>query len=247
MFGSQRPHLRVSGCVPLAASAVTCFKLRWWADLGGITIPAHPILTRQVRWPAQGRTRGEGIHPMGTSSALLQVMATHAPGEAPSLKPSCLYLQEAPRPRETGLQQEGGARTPETQPGPMESWTSALTLPRSEALLPLIRPALTLPPSWVPSLPAPVQVGRTVGTRGAGGGAGVGVWGGAGLTVPRRGHCEAGGRPPLERGARLPPETTVWGRVGRDLSSGLPPQPSVPFQYLNSSQLPRPQGSPPAP
>lgn len=199
--------------------------------LGGLPRAAHGV---------RGST--QWAHPLPFFKS-----CTHAPGEAPSLKPFCLYLQEAPRPRETGLQQEGGAGTPETQPGPMESWTSALTLPRSEALLPLIRPALTLPPSRVPSLPAPGQFGRTVGTRGADGGADVGVWGGAGLTVPRRGHCEAGGRPPLERGARLPPETTVWGRVGRDLSSGLPPQPSVPFQYLNSSQLPRPQGSPPAP
>lgn len=127
---------------------------------------------------------------MGTSSALLQVMATHAPGEAPCLKPSCLYLQEAPRPRETGLQQEGGAGTPETQPGPMESWTSALTLSRSEALLPLIRPALTFPPSPVPSLPAPVQVGRTVGTRG-------GWWGSRCRGVWR---CRAHG--PQERSLR---------------------------------------------
>ena len=50
------------------------------------------------------------------------------------------------------------------------------------------------------------------------------------------------------KGAWLPPETTQCrGGLGRDPSSGLPPQPSVPFQHLNCSQLPRPQGSPPAP
>lgn len=94
----------------------------------------------------------------GTSSVLLQIMVTNAPGEAPCLETSCLYLQGAPRPRETGLQQWGGAGTSETQPGPTGSWTSTLTPPLSDALPPLIRPALTLPPSQVPSLPAPVLV-----------------------------------------------------------------------------------------
>lgn len=155
---------------------------------------------------------------------------------------SCLYLQGAPRPRETGLRQWGGAGTPETQPGPTGSWTSALTPPRSDALQPLIRPALTLSPSRVPSLPALVLVTEQWELRRLVGGAGVGVWRGAELTAPRRGHCEAGGHPPLGRGAQIPPKTTqCGGGLGRDPSSGLPLQP---LQHLHSGQLPRPQGQP---
>ena len=133
------------------------YNTRWCSALTGHCTP-HPNPDRLGGLPRAAHGVG-GVHPMGISSALLQVMATNAPCEAPCLKPSCLYLQGVPRPRETGLQQEGGSWTPETQPGPMGSWTFALTPPCSDALLPLIRPALTLSPSRVPLLPAPVQFG----------------------------------------------------------------------------------------
>lgn len=72
------------------------------------------------------------------------------------------------------------------------------------------------------------------------------MWGGAELTVPRRGHCEAGGHPPRRgRGAQIPPETTQCrGGLGRTPAQGYPCNPS---STSTPADCQGHRGSPPAP